>query len=208
MISDLLARIWRRSPSAPATVLTIDPPAAHDSLGAATLYSIAGRRGPAQAAIVDALGPLLEPTLARYGIDTPLRRAHFLAQAAHECDRFCTLTEYASGQAYEGRRDLGNTKPGDGRRFRGRGILQITGRANYNRAGLRLGLDLISNPELLATPGPALEAACAYWQDRVINRHADNDDLVAVTKAINGGTNGLEDRRALTGTAKRILGLG
>ena len=176
-------------------------------IDAGTLYSIAGKRTARQQQIIADLGPLLEPTLTRYGITTPLRRAHFLAQVAHECDRFCTLEEYASGRAYEGRNDLGNIREGDGVRFKGRGLLQTTGRTNYKRAADRLNLPLLEQPEILATAGPALEAACLYWQDRNLNRLADRDDLLAVTRAINGGINGLEDRRALTARAKRALGL-
>jgi putative chitinase len=179
---------------------------------AATLLAIAGKRGGHQAEIIAGLGPLLAETLTRYGIDTPLRQAHFLAQAAHECDRFSTLTEYASGWAYEGRRDLGNTQGGDGPRFRGRGILQTTGRANYARAAHRLNLPLLEQPELLATPGPALEAACLYWQDNRLNVWADRDDALAVSRGINLGNsksvripNGWDDRRLLTVRAKRAL---
>jgi putative chitinase len=177
------------------------------TLDASTLLAIAGKRTTKQQEIIAGLGPLLAPTLARYSINTPLRQAHFLGQCAHECDRFCTLEEYASGRAYEGRRDLGNIREGDGVRFKGRGILQTTGRANYSRAATRLNLPLLDQPDLLATPGPALEAACLYWQDRNLNRLADRDDTLAVTRAINGGTNGLDDRRVLTVRAKRVLGL-
>jgi len=182
-------------------------PATAPKVDASTLLAIAGKRRGRQAEIVAAIGPLLAPTLARYGIDTPLRQAHFLAQCAHECDRFCTLEEYASGRGYEGRRDLGNIREGDGVRFKGRGLIQTTGRANYNRAAIRLNLPLLEQPELLATPGPALEAACLYWQDRGLNRLADRDDILAITRTINGGTNGLDDRRILTARAKRVLGV-
>jgi len=176
-------------------------------IDASTLFAIVGTRTARQQHIIADLGPLLASTLARYGINTPLRQAHFLAQCAHECDRFCTLEEYASGRAYEGRRDLGNIREGDGVRFKGRGLIQTTGRSNYNRAAARLSLPLLEKPEMLATPGPALEAACLYWQDRGLNRLADQDDILAVTRAINGGTNGLNDRRVLTARAKRVLGL-
>jgi putative chitinase len=89
-----------------------------------------------------------------YEIDTPQEFCHFLAQACHETDHFVTLREYASGRAYEGRMDLGNTQPGDGVRFRGRGIFQTTGRANYLQLGIKKGRrDLfINNPELLEQP--------------------------------------------------------
>jgi putative chitinase len=182
-------------------------PVTAPKIDASTLFAIVGTRTARQQHIIADLGPLLASTLARYGINTPLRQAHFLAQCAHECDRFCTLEEYASGRAYEGRQDLGNVREGDGVRFKGRGLIQTTGRSNYNRAAARLSLPLLEKPEMLATPGPALEAACLYWQDRGLNRLADQDDILAVTRAINGGTNGLNDRRVLTARAKRVLGL-
>ena len=176
--------------------------------GAATLWAIVPKvRGAKhQAAIVEGVGALLAELLPRYGVTTPLRQAHFLAQAAHETDSFCVLEEYASGRASEGRRDLGNLIPGDGMRFKGRGILQTTGRSNYARAAKRLGLDLLNHPELLAEPRAALEAACLYWQDRGINAAADRDDVRAVTRLINGGLTGLDAREAFTARAKAALG--
>lgn len=125
---------------------------------------------------------------------TPLRAAHLIAQVAHESAGFKALEEYASGDAYEGRTDLGNTEPGDGRRFKGRGVIQLTGRANYRAAGAYLGLDLEGQPTLAAEPDTAWRVVAWYWLSRGINAAADDDDLRAVTKAINGGTNGLKDR--------------
>jgi putative chitinase len=201
-------RLWRALPGGDsAAPLALSGPVGAVTLNASALLAVAGKRTTRQQEIIARLGPLLAPTLARYGINTPLRQAHFLGQCAHECDRFCTLEEYASGRAYEGRADLGNSQPGDGVRFKGRGLIQTTGRANYKRAATRLDLPLLDKPELLATAGPALEAACLYWQDRGLNRLADRDDILAVTRAINGGTNGLNDRRVLTARAKRVLGL-
>src|SRR5215469_9026868 len=89
-----------------------------------------GRRAEQQARIIDEVGKILASTLEKYEINTPLRVAHFIAQTCHESDGYCTTEEYASGAAYEGRRDLGNTEPGDGRLFKGRGLIQLTGRAN------------------------------------------------------------------------------
>ena len=177
-----------------------------------TLQAIAprvgGTKGARQAQIIAAVGAVLQDTLERYQINTPLRIAHFLAQAFHESDGMCTTQEYASGAAYEGRRDLGNTQPGDGVRFKGRGLFQLTGRANYAAFGPKIGIpDLVSNPEKAADPAVSLLIACEYWQERRggLNRFADQDDIVTITKAINGGLNGLPDRRLYLAKAKLAL---
>lgn len=134
---------------------------------------------------------------ADYGImDSPLRLAHFLAQLIHESGSFRYMEEIASGAAYEGRRDLGNTQTGDGKRFKGRGPLQITGRANYRRYGAKIGIDLERHPEIAATPSIGLHIALEYWKANGLNTFADADNVLAITKAINGGTNGLADRNA------------
>ena len=173
------------------------------------LWSVAprfrGQRAERQRAIIDAVGAVLTPVLASYRIHTTLRVAHFVAQICHESAGFRTTEEFASGAAYEGRADLGNVRAGDGRRFKGRGLIQLTGRANYARLGERLGIDLIADPELAAEPKLSLRIACEYWTGRRINRPADADDLVGVTRLINGGTNGLADRRASLRRAKDAL---
>ena len=138
----------------------------------------------------------------KFGIDTPLRRAHFLAQIGHESGELRFTAEIASGEAYEGRRDLGNTEPGDGPRFKGRGLIQLTGRANYRAFGEALGMDFLTgdNPQRLATdPALAVEVACWFWRTRGLNTFADRDDAEGATRRINGGLNGLGDRlRQLT----------
>ncbi len=164
-----------------------------------------GARANAQARIIDAVGPVFSETLAAYAIDTPLRIAHFTAQVAHECAGFRTTEEFASGAAYEGRLDLGNRWPGDGERFKGRGLLQLTGRANYRRMGEKLGLPLEETPEQAADPRTSLKIACAFWAERRINDPADADDLASVTRRVNGGLNGLEERRAYLAKAKSAL---
>ncbi|WP_181832524.1 glycoside hydrolase family 19 protein [Bosea caraganae] len=144
---------------------------------------------------------------ADYGVTTRLRLCHFLAQAAHETDRFRTLQEYGNTAyfaRYEGRRDLGNVQPGDGARFHGRGVFQLTGRSNYRRYGALLGLDLEANPELAKDPAISLAIAFAYWRERGINEAADGDDVVRVTRLINGGRNGLAERTRLLAVAKGI----
>lgn len=149
--------------------------------------------------------------LPRYEINTGLRVSHFMAQCAHECDNFRTMQEYASGDAYEGRASLGNTQPGDGRRYKGRGIIQLTGRTNYRVYGGYLGLDLENNPELAAIPENAVKVACEYWKRTTrngvtMNQLADADDITTITKRINGGLNGLTDRQAKLAIAKTIWG--
>jgi putative chitinase len=144
------------------------------------------------------------------GIDTPLRLCHFMAQLAHESAHFRVTLEFASGRAYEGREDLGNTQPGDGPRYRGRGLIQTTGRANYREARDDIRKMDPSAPDFEAEPVKleelpwALLSAISYWRRRNINRFADRDDVVAVTKRINGGTNGLADRRRYLAKAKSI----
>lgn len=147
----------------------------------------------------------LNQFLPQYGITTQLRLDHFLGQSAEETAGFRTLTEYASGQEYEGRRDLGNTEPGDGPRFKGRGIFQLTGRANYTAMAARLGVDLVNNPEMAATPVIAVQTACVYWQTRGLNALADADDIQGITRRINGGLNGLSDREIFTNRADNVL---
>lgn len=141
-----------------------------------------------------------------YEINTPLRLCHLMAQLAHESAHFQTTREYASGKAYEGRRDLGNTRPGDGPRYRGRGLIQITGRANAREYGDLLGQPFEDRPELMEQFPAALEVSLVYWQNRSINEPADEDNIRRVTKLINGGYNGLEDRERYLERAKGIWG--
>lgn len=140
------------------------------------------------------------------GIDgTALRLAHFLAQLGHESDGFKAMEEYASGAAYEGRADLGNTQPGDGKRFKGRGPIQLTGRANYRDYGRRIGIDLEAHPEIAALPSLGVLTACAYWTVKGLNALSDRDDVEGITRRINGGLNGLADRKARLAVAKALL---
>jgi putative chitinase len=174
-----------------------------------TMFDVAprfsGDNAKRQAAIITAAGEVLQATLESYEINTPLRIAHFLGQICEESAGLRTTEEFASGDAYEGRPDLGNTQPGDGRRFKGRGLLQLTGRANYKNLGRILDVDLENNPELAAQPALSLRIACEYWKSRNINRACDQDDLITVTKLINGGLNGLEERRLFTSNAKKAI---
>jgi putative chitinase len=164
-----------------------------------------GELAERQDAIITAVGPVLAATLEAYEIDTRLRIAHFLAQTCHESAGFRTTEEFASGQAYEGRADLGNTHPGDGVRYKGRGLLQLTGRDNYRRMGEVLALDLVGNPELAGEPVLSLTIACEFWKRKEINALCDHDDVVGVTRKVNGGKTGLAERSALTGKAKAAI---
>lgn len=152
--------------------------------------------------------PGLNAGMAARSINTPLRVAHFLAQIGHESGSLRHAQEIASGQAYEGRRDLGNTFPGDGQRFKGRGLIQLTGRANYTAYGNAIGRDLLANPTLVATdPALAVDVACWFWEARGLNALADADDIDRVTRRINGGLNGIVDRLAILKRARDVLGV-
>jgi putative chitinase len=143
---------------------------------------------------IQKFGPKLIQAMEHYEINTPRRQAAFLAQLAHESGSFRYVEELASGEAYEGRKDLGNTEPGDGKRFKGRGLIQITGRANYKELGEELNYDFISKPEDLELPGPATFSAAWFWYSRHLNRLADIDAFEKITQRINGGLNGYVDR--------------
>lgn len=157
--------------------------------------------------IVDGIAAGFDGAARDHGVITRLRICHFLAQAAHETDGFRTLEEYggpAYFARYEGRRDLGNTQAGDGARYHGRGVFQLTGRSNYRRFGALIGVDLEAEPELAKRPDLSLAIAFAYWREREINPAADADDIARVTRLINGGGNGLAERTRLLARAKEI----
>lgn len=156
--------------------------------------------------IMAAIAPAMEIQCPLVGITSKLRMAHFLAQAAEESDGFKVLIEYASGRAYEGRKDLGNTEPGDGVRFKGRGLFQLTGRANYRLIGDKLGLPLVEHPEIAAEPDNAVRIACEYWRSHNLNPLADADDIRGITRKVNGGYRGLDVRKIYLAMAKKALG--
>ncbi len=138
--------------------------------------------------------PMLTRAMAEGNITTRRRKAAFLSQLAHESGQLKYMEEIASGAAYEGRRDLGNYYRGDGRRYKGRGPIQLTGRANYRAAGKALGLPLERNPTLAASPKIGFRIAAWYWTKRNINSAADRGDITRVSKLVNGGYNGLSSR--------------
>lgn len=180
---------------------------------AAQLRAIASGTAPFAAKIAESFNPLAAP----FGLTTPLRQAHFFAQLAHESAGFRYVREIwgptAAQKRYEGRKDLGNTQPGDGSRYRGRGPIQITGRDNYRAFTAWIkrrypeAPDFEAEPEKLEEFPWALMAAFWFWDTRGLNALADADDVVAVTKKINGGTNGLADRKAALKRAKAELGV-
>ncbi len=167
---------------------------------------VGGARGARQTAIITAVSSQLSAALVRYEMDTDHRAAYWAGQVCYESDQFCTTVEYASGAAYEGRSDLGNVNPGDGVRYRGRGLIQLTGRANYAHYGLLASLDLINDPDLAADPLNALTLACLFWNAHGLSALADLEDLEGITKKINGGLNGLAQRQVATDRAFKALG--
>ena len=168
-------------------------------------------------------------------MDTPLRKAHFLAQVAHESGGlkysaenlnysaqglrsvfgkyfktndiaalYARKPEKIANRVYADRMGNGNEASGDGWKFRGRGLIQLTGKDNYQQFAKDYGIDCVNNPDLLLDPQFALASACWFWQKRNLNTFADKDDIVMVTKRINGGVNGLNDRQQYLDSFKRI----
>ncbi|WP_395807199.1 peptidoglycan-binding protein [Archangium minus] len=126
--------------------------------------------------------PHLNKAMTEADITTPQRQAAFLAQLAFVSGQLNLLEEPDSGEQYEGREDLGNVQPGDGPRYKGRGPLLLTGRANYRAAGKALGIDLENNPELAANPEVGFRVACWYWTSRDLNAVADQGDFQEITR--------------------------
>jgi WXG100 family type VII secretion target len=158
----------------------------------------------------DLYAPILNRAMNEFHINTPARRNMFLAQIAHESGNlrhFRELGNDAYFQRYEGRRNLGNTQPGDGPKFRGRGAIQITGRTNYESAGRALGLDLTTHPELLEQPENAIRSAAWWWEQHGLNERVDRNpnDIRGVTRVINGGFNGLPERQNGFDRINRVL---
>jgi len=180
------------------------------------------------------LGPL-EATFAKYDITTPIRQASFIGQCAHESNNFKTLEEnlnyrpetlmktwpsrfpdmataikYAhqpqllANKVYAGR--LGNTQENDGWKYHGRGLIQLTGKENYANCGSGIGVDLLSNPDLLVDPKYAALSAGWFWNKKGLNALADASDYETMTKRINGGLIGLDDRKAKIAKAISVLG--
>jgi putative chitinase len=177
----------------------------------------------------------LEETFAKYDISTPQRQAAFIGQCQHESANFKVLQEnlnysaeglmktwpsrfptkeiadqYArqpakiAGKVYNGR--MGNTSEEEAAKFLGRGLIQLTGKENYERCGSGLGVDLVSNPDWLLDPQYAALSAGWFWNRKGLNSLADSGDIDTMTKRINGGTHGLDDRKAKIAKAEQVLG--
>ena len=162
--------------------------------------------------------PFLQAAMTEFAIEAPARAAAFLAQLAHESGQFRFMEEIwgptSAQQRYEPASTLattlGNTEPGDGKRFKGRGPIQITGRANYRRFGDLLGVGLVSEPARAAVPELAFRIAGLFWSKKGLNELADQatpDAFREITRRINGGFNGLEDRRKFYAAACTVLGV-
>lgn len=162
---------------------------------------------------VDLYVPYIQRALDEFEINTPARVAAFLGQLAHESGQLKYFEEIASGAAYEGRKDLGNVVKGDGVRYKGRGPIQLTGRANYREYGKMLGLDLESSPELVASPEVGFRVAAAFWKRKGLNELADAGKYKEISIKINGINkktgmpNGLEERIRYYTLAKEVLGV-
>jgi Predicted chitinase len=159
--------------------------------------------------------PFMQLACDHYQIAQPLDVAAFLAQTGHESDHLLFTKELwgptAAQLTYEPpstkATELGNTQPGDGERFCGRGLIQITGRANYALAAVGMDLDLLNEPELLEQPANAAMSAGWFWWNNKLSAIANARDFITLTRRINGGTNGLADREALYAAAKKALGV-
>lgn len=196
---------------------TIDWPAVQRRLGVTDdgipgkgTYTALFRFGASDRTHIASLGLGAAVHIPAFGIDTPLRLSHFMAQVAHESGGFRYMREIWGPtpvqRGYEGRKDLGNTVDGDGYRYRGRGPLQLTGRHNYRRVGEKIGIDLEANPELAELPSIGILIACRYWHDNAINAAADRNDGEKVTRLVNGGLNGFKDRMERLGKYQEVLG--
>ena len=152
---------------------------------------------------------VLNTAMVRHQIVGLKRVAAFIAQIGHESGQLKYVKEIwgptAAQAKYEGRADLGNTVAGDGSKYRGRGLIQITGRANYAECGEALALDLINHPELLEKPQHACMSAAWFWASRGLNALADAGKFDKITQRINGGQNGAADRQALYARALKVL---
>lgn len=149
----------------------------------------------ATSANIDKYLPHLNSLIEKFKINAnKTRLAMFLAQLLHESGSLRYVEEIASGEDYEGRKDLGNIYKGDGIKFKGRGLIQLTGRENYSNFQKWSGVKVVDNPELLELPENAVLSAIWFWERNGLSQLADTGDVKRVTKRVNGGLNGLADR--------------
>lgn len=183
----------KRVPAKNETILEVEPKA-QAWIG---LEQFAAATGLSQDS-AQAWYPHVRAACLQFNITAPVRLAAFLAQVGHESGGFVYTREIwgptAAQRRYEGRADLGNTERGDGAKYRGRGLIQITGRYNYQMVKNALGVDVINNPALLEQRALAAKSAAWWWSNAGCNELADGGDFYALTRRINGGTNGLDDR--------------
>ncbi len=183
---------------------------AYDGTAAVSIDKLRRLTPTARPDILAAVAAGFDTTAPGFGLaDSPARICHFLAQAAHESMGFSRLRELggpAYFRRYEGRADLGNVTPGDGVKFHGRGIFQLTGRRNYTKMGERLNVNLADNPDAAMEPALSYRIACLFWSDHKLNTFADADDIKGITRRINGGENGLAERTRLYEKARTIWG--
>lgn len=188
---------------------------------------------PASRKVASVYAPMIAAAMDRFQINTRLRQAAFIAQAGHESGQLTTFVENLnySAQAllvtwpkrftaalaaqvarnpekiaaivYDGRN--GNNQPGDGFKYRGRGMLQITGKDNYRACGISLGLDLLNFPQKLEEPANAALASAWWWFNHGLNDKADKSDFVGITQVINGGQNGADERGAFYKAALKVI---
>jgi putative chitinase len=151
--------------------------------------------------------PYLNKYMPEYEITSLIRIWSYMAQIGHESGQLNYSEEIASGKAYEGRKDLGNTEPGDGIRFKGRGLIQLTGRSNYQSLSNAFGIDFVREPELLKTPELAVKSSLWFWKSKNLNAIADSGDFKLLTKRINGGYTHLADRIEIFERCKRFIGM-
>lgn len=154
--------------------------------------------------------PFFNEVIEKFQINTPKRLAAFLAQVGHESGSLRHAREIASGEAYDTGRlaaNLGNTpeKDGDGQKYKGRGLIQITGRTNYRQVSTALGFDFIKEPEKLEQPKEAVYSAAWFWKSRNLNLHADKNEFERITRRINGGLNGQQDRLNRWAICRKVL---
>lgn len=156
---------------------------------------------------IDSIVGLMNRYADEFEINTPLRWAAYLAQVLHESAGLLYSEEIASGKAYEGRKDLGNTQKGDGVKYKGRGLIQLTGRYNYTKYKAYCGYDVVSKPELLALAVGAVRSSMWYWKTNALNYYADRRQFLTITRRINGGTNGQQQRDRLYNLALSAWGV-